>query len=181
MSRTGLYVGRFQPFHTGHVEAIKYALKKTDELIIAIGSAQFSYTLDNPFTTGERITMIKKGLQEVGMEPSKIQIIPIPDINIHPLWVAYIKSYVPAFDVVFSNEPLTSRLFKEAGITVENIPYFHRNQYSATEIRKRMITNEDWQSLMPTSVALYIKEIGGVDRIIELARTDNPSIHHKKF
>jgi nicotinamide-nucleotide adenylyltransferase len=179
--KVGLYIGRFQPFHTGHTEAIKYALKKVDELIIAIGSAQYSYTLDNPFTTGERITMIRKGLHESGIDTSKYQIVPIPDINIHTLWIAYVKSYTPQFDLVFSNEPLTSRLFKEAGIMVERIPYFERNIYSATEIRKRMVSNEDWQSLMPKNVSSYIEKIGGVDRIIELTKTDNPSIQKSKF
>lgn len=181
MIKVGIYIGRFQPFHMGHIEAIKYALKKVDELIIAIGSAQYSYTLDNPFTTGERITMIRKGLHESGIDAPKYQIIPIPDINIHTLWIAYVKSYTPKFDLVFSNEPLTSRLFKETGIKVENIPFFKRNIYSATEIRKRMISNEDWESLMPKSVSSYLTEIGGADRIIELARTDNPSIQKSKF
>jgi nicotinamide-nucleotide adenylyltransferase len=181
LNKVGLYIGRFQPFHSGHIEAIKYALKKVDELLVVIGSAQYSYTLENPFTAGERLTMIKKGLHESGINPSKYQIIPIADINIHTLWIAYIKSYTPKFDLVFSNEPLTTRLFKEARIVVDSIPYFHRNIYSATEIRKRMVSNEDWESLMPKSVSSYIKEIGGVERIIELTRTDNPSIIKSNF
>ena len=181
MEKVGLYVGRFQPLHTGHIEAIKYALNKVDKLIIVIGSSQYSYTLENPFTSGERISMVRKGLEDAGIELSKYQIVPVPDINIHTLWVSYVTSYVPKFDLVFSNEPLTSRLFKEANVTVERIPYFHRNVYSATEIRKRMVSNEDWTSLMPKSVSEYVEEIGGVERIIELARTDNPSINKNKF
>ena len=46
MAETGLYVGRFQPFHLGHLEAIKHILKKVDTVIIAIGSAQYSHTLE---------------------------------------------------------------------------------------------------------------------------------------
>lgn len=33
----GLFVGRFQPFHLGHLHVIKELLEKVDELIIAIG------------------------------------------------------------------------------------------------------------------------------------------------
>ncbi len=179
MKKVGLYVGRFQPLHAGHIEAMKYALKKVEELIIVIGSSQFSYTIENPFTTGERISMLRKGLEEADIELSKYLLIPIPDINVHALWVSYVKSYAPKFHLVFSNESLTSRLFKEASIKVEGIPFFHRNVYSATEIRKRMISNEDWASLMPKSVSDYIKEIKGVERIIELTRTDNPSTNEK--
>ena len=181
MNKVGLYIGRFQPFHTGHIEAIKYALDKVDELIIVIGSSQYSYTLENPFTTGERISMVRKGLEDVGIERSKYQIVPVTDINIHPLWVSYVTSYIPKFDLVFSNEPLTSRLFRETKSSVECIPYFQRNVYSSTEIRKRMVSNEDWASLMPKSASDYIKEISGVERIIELTRTDNPSINKNKF
>ena len=31
----GLYIGRFQPFHNGHLQAIKYVLENVDELVIA--------------------------------------------------------------------------------------------------------------------------------------------------
>jgi len=48
--KTGLIIGRFQPFHNGHLYAIKNALKKVDELVIAIGSSQYVNTEDNPFS-----------------------------------------------------------------------------------------------------------------------------------
>ncbi|MBI5133324.1 MAG: adenylyltransferase/cytidyltransferase family protein, partial [Thaumarchaeota archaeon] len=39
----GLLVGRFQPFHNGHLHAVKFALTKVEMLWIAIGSADKSY------------------------------------------------------------------------------------------------------------------------------------------
>ncbi len=48
MVNRGLYVGRFQPFHLGHLDAIKYALKEVDELVIVIGSAQYSHNSQQP-------------------------------------------------------------------------------------------------------------------------------------
>jgi nicotinamide-nucleotide adenylyltransferase len=56
----GLYVGRFQPFHLGHLDAIKYTLKEVDELVIVIGSAQYSHNANNPFTAGERLVMVRQ-------------------------------------------------------------------------------------------------------------------------
>ena len=47
--KTGLFIGRFQPFHNGHLQDIKNALKEVDELIIAIGSSQHFNTKENPF------------------------------------------------------------------------------------------------------------------------------------
>ena len=43
MTKRGLFVGRFQPFHLGHLDMVKYALTEVDELIIVIGSAQDSH------------------------------------------------------------------------------------------------------------------------------------------
>jgi cytidyltransferase-related domain len=46
----------------GHIAAIRFAFTKVDELIIVIGSSQASYEPDNPFTAGERLSMIKDSL-----------------------------------------------------------------------------------------------------------------------
>ncbi|WP_243678243.1 adenylyltransferase/cytidyltransferase family protein [Vulcanisaeta distributa] len=43
-----LFVGRFQPLHRGgHEEVIKWLLGRHDELVIAIGSANESFTPRN--------------------------------------------------------------------------------------------------------------------------------------
>jgi nicotinamide-nucleotide adenylyltransferase len=172
MVRRGVFVGRFQPFHKGHLEVIKKITKKVDELVIIVGSSQYSHRLNNPFTAGERITMIRKALEEDGIKLQKIWVIPVPDIHQHMLWVAQIVGYAPKFDVVFSNEPLTSRLFKEAGFKVEPLPFIKREVYLATEIRKRMMAGENWKELVPSSVAKFIEEIGGDVRLRELNKPD---------
>jgi len=170
-----LFVGRFQPFHIGHLHAVKYILKKADELVILVGSAQYSHTLENPFTAGERVTMIRLALNEAETDPAAYSIIPVPDVNVHKVWVAHVSSYTPSFDRVFTNEPLTSRLFKEAGFKVEGIPFLDRDVYSATEIRRRILANENWIQLVPKSVSRFIMKIHGSERIVELNQTDKPS------
>ena len=167
-----LYIGRFQPFHLGHLEAVRYILRNAEEIIIVVGSAQESHTLENPFTAGERVYMVRLALNEAHIEPSKYYIIPVTDLDIHGLWVSHVCSHVPKFDVVYSNEPLTRRLFIESGFRVESIPFFKREVCSATEIRKRMLSGGNWEELLPKSVAAYIKEIGGVERLRDLTKTD---------
>ena len=61
MSR-GLFIGRFQPIHIGHITAITNALKIVDELIIVIGTSNKNIDLNNPFTTGERIEIVRKAV-----------------------------------------------------------------------------------------------------------------------
>ncbi|MEM2320853.1 MAG: nicotinamide-nucleotide adenylyltransferase [Candidatus Bathyarchaeia archaeon] len=167
-----LYVGRFQPFHLGHLEAIKYILSKAKEIIIVVGSSQESHTLENPFTAGERVYMIRLALNEIGVDPSRYYIIPVADLDIHSLWVSHVCSHVPKFDVVYSNEPLTRRLFIEGGFRVESIPFYKRDICSATEIRRRMLLDQNWEELLPKSVATFIKEIKGVERLKDLTKSD---------
>ena len=175
MGARGLYIGRYQPIHLGHMHCIEEIIAKTSEVIIAIGSAQFSHTLHNPFTAGERITMIRLAMDEAKIDASKYYLIPIRDLRIHDLWVPNLVSQTPRFEIVFSNEPVTSRLFKEAGFRVEPIPFYDREQYSATEIRERIVKGSGWENLVPPSTAAYIKTIFGDERLRELALSDKPS------
>jgi len=106
-----LFIGRFQPFHNGHLKAIKYLSNKYDELIIGIGSSQYSNTIDNPFSSDERMLMIKESLKQENLTNYKI--ILIPDINNPPKWVDHVLSITSDFDVVVSNNDFTKKLFLE--------------------------------------------------------------------
>jgi len=64
------------------------------------------------------------------------------------------------------------RLFSEEGFEVKPIPLYQRNHEMGTRIRRRMIRGEEWESLVPRSVAEYIKRIDGVRRLREIARRD---------
>ena len=172
MYNRGLYVGRFQPFHTGHLEAIKEALKEVEELVIVIGSAQYSHNPHNPFTAGERIVMIRGALKEANIKQSKIWIVPVPDVHLHMLWVSALEGYTPHFETVFSNEPLTRRLFTEKKYKVKKIQFFERKQYNSTLIRQKMLTDESWKKFVPKSIVDYIEKIDGINRLRDLARTD---------
>lgn len=172
MINRGLYVGRFQPFHLGHLGAIKEVLTKVDELVIVIGSAQYSHNLNNPFTAGERLVMIRQALQEDGVDLSKVWIVPVPDVHLHMLWVAAVEGYTPKFNLLYSNEPLTRRLFMEGGYKVENIPLFDRQTYASTFVREKMLKDQSWTTLVPKAVADFIINIDGVNRLRDLSRTD---------
>ena len=172
MSRLALFVGRFQPFHNGHIHAIRSILEEADELIIVVGSAQMSHEPDNPFTAGERLEMIRLALDAAKIDRNQYMLIPIPDAPAHRVWVSQVESQTPRFDVVYTNQPLTRRLLIEAGYEVRGIKLYRRDQYEATEIRQRILQGEDWSGLVPLEVYRYVKEIDGEGRIRDLAKTD---------
>jgi nicotinamide-nucleotide adenylyltransferase len=171
----GIYVGRFQPFHNGHLDAIKYALKGVDELVVVIGSAQYSHNSYNPFTAGERLVMVRRSLVEAGLNMEKLWIVPVPDVHLHMLWVSAVEGYTPKFKAVYSNEPLTRRLFMEAGYKINDVPFFDRKVYNSTLVREKMVQDDSWSTFVPKAAADFIKEIDGVNRIRDLARNDRVS------
>ena len=151
---------------------MKRILEEVDELIIVVGSAQMSHELDNPFTAGERIEMIRRALDAEGIDRGRYMLIPIPDAPAHTVWVSMVESQTPRFDIVYTNQPLTRRLMLEAGYEVRGIELYERERYEATEIRRRILVGEDWRDLVPEEVYRYLMEIDGVGRIRDLAKSD---------
>ncbi len=169
-SRRAFYIGRFQPYHLGHQTVLESIAREEDEIIIGIGSAQTSHEQDDLFTAGERVLMMTRALEDLGV---KYYIIPIEDIQRNSVWVSHIISMTPPFKVVYSNNPLVIRLFEEAGIEVKQSPLYQREQYSGTEIRRRMLVGESWESLVPSSTVNIIKEIGGLERLKLISGKDS--------
>lgn len=166
MTTRALIIGRFQPLHKGHMEVIRKVSKECDQMIIGIGSAQYSHTRDNPFTAGERYQMILETLRDEKIDNACI--VPIEDLNRYSLWVTQVVSMCPPFNVVYSNNRYTRRLFYEAGFEVRESPIYNREEYSGTEVRAKMFRGEDWRSSVPKKVAEIIDEINGVERIQEV-------------
>ncbi|HDN66098.1 MAG TPA: nicotinamide-nucleotide adenylyltransferase [Methanosarcinales archaeon] len=168
MSRA-FYIGRFQPYHIGHHTVLESIAGEVDEIIVGIGSAQRSHELENPFTAGERVVMISRSLKDLDID---CYVIPIEDIQRNAVWVSHVRSMAPHFDLAYTNNPLVFRLFEEAGVQVERSPMHQRDVYSGTIIRKRMLSGEGWAHLVPRAVAETIDDIGGIERIREIARDD---------
>lgn len=164
----GLLIGRMQPVHYGHIQVIKQILGEVDEIIIGIGSAQLSHTTKDPFTAGERVVMLTKALSENDIDSAKYYIIPIQDIQMNSVWVSHIKMLTPPFGKIFSGNPLVQRLFEEENYDVAKPPLFKREKLSGTEVRRRMLANENWKKLVPDSTAEIIEEIDGIRRILHL-------------
>lgn len=165
-----LYIGRFQPYHLGHHAVIKEMASEVDEVIICIGSAQRSHELDDPFTAGERYLMISKSLRDEGI--FNFYIVPVLDVNWNAVWVSHVESLIPPVDVVCTNNPLIGRLFKEQGYKVRVPLLFNRKEYSGSEIRRRILKNESWESLVPRAVVEVLAEIDGLKRMKALERSD---------
>jgi len=130
-----LFIGRFQPFHDGHLDAVNQI--KEEKIIIGIGSSQYSKTEKNPYNFTERETMIKKAL-----ENSRInyKIIAIPDIHDEKNWVNHVEKLTGHFDIVYTGNEIVEKLFKEKKYLVKILK--KNINISGTEIRKKLFPYE---------------------------------------
>ena len=180
--KTSLIIGRFQPFHKGHLELVRQVLKVSEKLIIVIGSSQYNYIFKDPFTAGERIEMIHDTLVYEGIELARIHIIPLSNIENNSIWLAYLKSMTPEFNVIYSGNEFVSTLASESSGNIKkgklNLevrkPIFNKKKmYNGENIRNLIITGKKWQHLVPKQVIDVIERIDGVKRIRVISRTDS--------
>lgn len=161
-----LFIGRFQPFHKGHLEVVKNLSKKYNKVIIGLGSSQYKNKSDNPFSSNERKLMIKNSLDESDINNYKI--VEISDIHDPPNWVDHVLSITTDFDIVITNNSFTKKLFLEKGFNVEETPLYNKQEYSGKEIRNRIKNNQSWEHLVPEPVVDIIKKFDGPSRIKKL-------------
>jgi len=156
----GLFIGRFQPFHIGHLKDVKDAVKEVDELVIGVGSSQEKDTEENPFSVEERIEMIEFVLaaEDIG----NFTIFPIPDFHDDKKWVEHVETLLPEFDIVYTGNDWTERCFKKK-YKVKKIDLI--KDVSSTIIRDKILKNEDWKSLVPKKTVEFLEKIKGVERI----------------
>lgn len=175
MTRRGLMLGRFQPFHKGHLALTKQILSECDELLIIIGSAQFNFIDKDPFSAGERVLMIHEALKEAGVDLSRCYIIPVANDENNARWLAYIRSMVPPFDVLYSGNDFVKYLARsqDSSIVIEDPMFAEINEYNGTNIRRLMQEGKPWEHLVPLAVAEVIQQVGGIARINMLARSDS--------
>ena len=154
----GLLIGRFQPFHLGHLEALQFALSKVDKLWVGLGSSNKPTEKNNPFSAQERKTMILSSIDN--SMKNKISIYFIPDLDNHVKWIEKIDTIVPKFDIVFSNDPLTDHLYSKRTINVIPIPFLNRDKLSGTNIRNLIISDQKWENFVPDGTKNFLINFG---------------------
>lgn len=164
----GLLIGRFQPFHRGHLGLVRAVREGAPDrtLLIGIGSAEQSYTPENPFTAGERFEMIDAALTESRVDG--VAIVPIPDIQRHALWVRYLEALLPPFDRIYTNNPLTRLLFERAGYAVESPPLLERTRWEGAQIRALLAAGRPVADRVPPAVDRLLASYGAAARLAAL-------------
>lgn len=153
-----LVVGRFQPIHNGHISLIEQALELGD-VVIVVGSAQKSKSIDNPFTCRERIEMIQEVISEQKWDASQFTVIPVEDVHSNEIWTSKVEMLTPTFHTVMTGNKLVGHLFEKRGYVIIQPKLFNPSKFKGTLIRKKYIKNKKIENLVPTSVAKYLKSL----------------------
>ena len=159
----GLLIGRFQPFHLGHLDAVLFGLARTENLFICIGSSNKSNERKNPFSAEERREMILTSI-----EPSiadRIKIFDVPDVGDHEKWTFEIDKTVPKYDIVFTNDEFTRTLFEKREISVISVILKDREKFSGTNIRNLIAYDRNWRDLVPQGTRNVLDSINAKERL----------------
>jgi len=159
------FPGRFQPFHKGHLNAVKKLLAEFDEVVVVIGSAQEGFTCRNPFTAGERIEMIDRALRSEGFSRDQYWLIPVPDLHKPLAWTTYVLAMIPRVDAVATGNPHVKYIFEWMGFPVIAVELVEPSRYKGVVIRDLMLRGGYWEDLVPPPVAEYINSLNGVERL----------------
>jgi nicotinamide-nucleotide adenylyltransferase len=163
--------GRFQPFHNGHLEYLRGAAERSDEVWIGITNPdptrikpEASDPLrhlpeSNPFSYAERLLMAKAAAADLGLEPTGVHVIPFP-VNEPELWPAYVPEGVTQYLRLFSDWGGTKlERLREAGYDVVILDEGAEKQVSGADVREALREGRDWQPLVPPGVARILREL----------------------
>lgn len=184
----GIFGGRFQPFHKGHLEALKIIKKQVDEVIIGITVVPEIFSSDelkgttlfpakNPFTFLERYEMINATIKNVE-NLRNIKILPLLPYLSAGSFLSLTRSYLPknpkerCWFVALKGEEERKQVesfYNKLGeeIRILQLPE-NLKKYSSKEIRKRIVFDKNWEELVPKPVVNIIKRIDGIKRLKKL-------------
>jgi bifunctional NMN adenylyltransferase/nudix hydrolase len=160
--KSGIFIGRFQPVHQGHIHALGIAASQVDKLYILVGSANQCRSIRNPWTFQERSNMLRKFLRNENI--SNFEIIPLNDYRYSDTqWMSDVRATAEHYEM---GSPILFGHVKDGNDYLTWFPDWKfksiEAQYfvNATSIRQRMFDIKDPN--MPATVrgdyAFYEKE-----------------------
>ena len=176
----GIYIGRFQPFHIGHLRTLELALSESEQVIVILGSHRVAPNIRNPWSAEERMQMIWACLSS--KDRDRISFIPVRDwLYSDNLWLAAVQRQVS--EIIESTGEIPSiALFghhkDESSYYLELFPQWelvetgnHKN-LSSTAIRDAYFSSrgEILQETLPKPSIQFLKQFQSRDRYLLLCQ-----------
>lgn len=133
------FVGRFQPFHNGHMHAIQQ-FEEDYEIIIVIGDSS-SREEQNPLTFEERIKIIGSCVEK--------EVVTLENHESDAVWTGNLLDASGADAVISRNKWTLEAVQEHSEVEILKQDFKNRDLYSGTEIRRRIRSGEEWRYLVP--------------------------------
>jgi nicotinamide-nucleotide adenylyltransferase len=166
--------GRFQPFHNGHLEYLRGAYERSQEVFVGITNPdptrikpEASDPLrhlpeSNPWTDADRLVMVKAAARDAGLDLARVHVIPFP-VNEPELWPAYVPEGVTQYIRLFSEwGGMKLDRLRDAGYEVVVLDEGEEKAVSGADVRESIRAGGDWQALVPAGVARVIRSLDRV-------------------
>ena len=158
---TGVYWGRFNPPHKGHLAVIR-RLSKRCRLIVAIGSSEHRDERANPFSGAERKRMLRSYLKELKIEG--VRVVTLEDGRSERWALGNLIRKCAPDQLFLSTEK--HRLADLAETRVRVVRFRRTGTVSSTAVRDAIAAGDGrWRTMTGRSVARLVEEMGGIQRI----------------
>jgi nicotinamide-nucleotide adenylyltransferase len=157
----GVYWGRFNPPHRGHLEVIR-RFAPACRLIVAVGSSEQRDTWRNPFSGRERKSMLEAYLREEGIQG--VRVITCRDgPTLRTDLDRLIRRSRASFLLLSSEKGRLARLARQR---IRVVSFRRTGSVSSTRMRELIAAGDPkWRKLTGRSVAALIRRMGGIERI----------------
>lgn len=177
-----VFIGRFQPYHIGHLFVFEQALARADQLIVLVGSSGGPRTLRNPFTFSERQAMIQAALPE--QLKKRILLKPLQDFTYND--TAWVSAVTETVEKTVGSPEKTNQTVALVGHDKDETTYYLKlfphwsfievgnlDGINATAVRQRYFTFDlptafDSDILLPETIA-WLRRFGRSEDFIALA------------
>ena len=157
-----VYIGRFQPFHLAHMQTIKIALENSQNVILALGSAQNERNIKNPFSALEREQMILANFSET--EQQRIKFVHVIDVYNDKKWVQLLKDVVNQVIQPSAKVGLIGHFKDDSSYYLQLFPEWTlveldslKGSISATPLREAYYRGEIIESALPLGTSEFLK------------------------
>ncbi len=140
MTKTAVFLGRFQPFHIGHMSIVEKIFADYDSLILIIGSSDTSGTDENPWNLQEREEIIRASIPLELQE--KTHIVWLADVPDDDVWCENLKTLLPPEVTLFTGNEWVRDICERHGIQTDWIDSYDID-ISGTKIREMIQKGEN--------------------------------------
>jgi bifunctional NMN adenylyltransferase/nudix hydrolase len=162
-----IFIGRFQPFHTGHESVIRQALQLSDKVIVLVGSSYQPRTVRNPWDFNEREKMIRCNFSD--SENRRILTFPLLDYTYNnALWIKSVQQLISGITHnKIASKPKIGLIGHQKDNTSDYLTQFPQWQredvpnyknISSTDIRELYFGSKEISDGVSTNVAIELEK-----------------------